>query len=103
MHGYGNHKQKLTWPEWCRKPENQKLVKENIGKAKIKYNHDLHLAEQYNRYMMMMMGYLTPAAAAGGGSTRSAKKDTSGETRFKGIGNYIIGNYTALYDQFIVN
>ena len=55
-------KQKLTWPEWCRKPENQKLVKENIHKAKIKYQHDLTLAEDYNIYIMYMIGLIsTPA------------------------------------------
>ena len=46
----------LTWPQWSKKPENQKLIAENVYKAKLKYKHDLMLAEDYNRYMMMMMG-----------------------------------------------
>ena len=87
-------KQKLTWPEWCRKPENQKLVKENIHKAKKKYQHDLTLAEDYNRYLMYMMGLIaTPgiAAPSGGGQIR------------EGIGYYMIGQSPVDSVQLIVS
>ena len=51
MYGCGNHKQILTWPEWSKKPENQKLIKENISRAKIKYQQDLIFAQKYNNYI----------------------------------------------------
>tara|TARA_Y100000310_G_C20123035_1_gene552344 strand:+ start:55 stop:333 length:279 start_codon:yes stop_codon:yes gene_type:complete len=83
----------LTWPEWCRKPENKKLVKENIHKAKLKYKNDLSLAEQYNKYMLLMMGLVsTPAAAQSGGSPA-----------LYGIGNYMIGKSGQREQQFIVH
>jgi len=65
-------KQKLTWPEWSRISENQKLIGESMVKAKIKYQHDLSLAENYNRYLMNMMGLVSTPSAPGiktGGSS----------------------------------
>jgi len=51
MYGSGNYKQALTWQEWSKKPENKKLVKENIHKAKIKYQQDMNLAKEYSNYI----------------------------------------------------
>ena len=85
----------LTWPEWSRKPENAKLIKENIHLAKRKYQNDLYIAENYNKYMMMMMGLIStpaaPAASPGGGSPA-----------LEGVGNYMIGQSGLTEKQFIV-
>tara|TARA_R110000796_G_scaffold82592_1_gene180985 strand:- start:21394 stop:21675 length:282 start_codon:yes stop_codon:yes gene_type:complete len=84
----------LSWPEWSKKPENKKLIKENIHAAKRKYNNDLYIAENYNRYLMYMMGLIsTPGVSApsGGGQTKA------------GISHYMIGQSTVDSDEFVVS
>ena len=87
-------KQKLSWPEWSRIPGNQKLIQESMVKAKIKYQHDLTLAEDYNKYLMYLMGLIsTPASISvpsGGGQIR------------EGIGHYMIGTSDTDSAQFII-
>ena len=41
----------FTWQIWSRKPENKKLISENMEKAKKKYDRDKFWWEQKAEYM----------------------------------------------------